>query len=843
MSRVNTNSLMNENKSNSKAKDTKIKPLQKEYSLNSVKEFVQDWEEDVTERTFILSESKSSKWTYKNAVKCTIYHTPFDKIMIQFVSYVKSNPLSDNDYFKYYEAYFKGKGLDVKHFRHDVKKLKEYYKKIEEELKTAKKENRKPIPLFGRQAWERCVLFMMLKLNGLYRSEYDKLFHVGEEKFREYNPLTSLPSVLRSVLPFKVKEFDIKQANPTFIFKELGIEPFDVYAVLMQSKGITRSQAKREFNMLINMRNGNSMSIDEVRDQLRPIYGDRVNEVVTGERYNNRGRMFEDMAKHEKEAIEEFIKANNLKNYVRLHDGLFVLDSTECEKMEFGIVKFGVKEVTAPEVVNNYELFYKIESTDDGEDKLIINPDLYARFFEQENFTRISEEGKDELTITKNENKIVKRYNWETDTIRFLQDHINEYEPARISLIRNNISTDMARIKGGYKLLEGQPLELHRDTKEAKFIPFKNGVAKITTDEVNMIDYDDENIGFFMESEPLKHNFQYSEERANKSVFKDFLFRAIIGRETPKPADELTEDEKHRIRAFCSMIGYMVSNYKNPSESYAIILSDEGATINKRQGRRGKGLVQKAIQQVTVFNTSGGDSFDSGYRHRYGNLKKEHDVYIVDDVPANFHYKSFYSEIKEGITIEPKGKNAITLPFEWTPKFIFSTNYALPFDKEDTSTIDRFIEYQFTDYWSIDRKPNEVYKHNFFTDWDEEQWNEFYSFIVECVQLYLADGLMRINYDKTEDNYRAYFFNEIMEEEFIRIFDLMKERERFTAGDFLKEYQKFDNPLMKEKFFHKNNVKKLIQLYLEKHPDLHVRYIEYKREWLFESSNTENIPF
>lgn len=830
-------SLKDGNEDNSKAKDTKIKSINADYSLNSIKEFIQDWEEDFIERMFYKSKTTRSNWDYRFAKKCTSYFEPLDKLIIQYKDYIKSDPLNKNDYFKYCDAYFRGKKLDIKYFRHDVEKLNEYYKKIDEEFKTAKKENRKPIPKFSGQAWERCVLFMMLKLNGLYRSEYDKLFHVKEDKFREYNPLANLPSVFRAVLPMAVKECDIKQANPTFIFKELGIEPFDVYA----KYGGCREKAKKKFNSLINMHSEKSMSIDEVRDQLRPIYGERVDEVITEQRFNNKGKMQMDMAKHEKEAIEQFVKANNLKNYVRLHDGLFVLDSTECDTMEFGIVKFGVKQVTPPAIVNNYKLPYKFKTTNEGKEKLITNPVMYADFFKQENFNRLKEEGKDEISILKNDNKIVNRYNWKSETIYFLTQHINENDKYKIERLKNRFSKDLGDIMAGFKLIKGEPLNLHRDTKEAVYIPFKNAVAKITVDEVNMIDYSDENIGFFMESEPLKHNFKYSDESANKSVFKDFLFRAIIGRETPDTEDELTKEETHRIHAFCSMIGYMVSNYKNPSESFAIILSDEGATIKVRRGRRGKGLVQKAIEKVCVFNSSGGDTFDAGYRHKYADLKKEHDVYIVDDVPAKFPFKSFYSEIKEGITIEPKGSESVTIPFEWTPKFIFSTNFALPFDEEDTSTIDRFIEYQFTDYWSIDRKPNEVYKHNFFTDWNEEQWNEFYSFIVGCVQIYLDNGLMRINYDKTEDNYRAYFFNEVMEEEFIRIFELMKERERFTAGDFLKEYQKFDNPLMKEKFFHRNNVKKLIEVYIEKHTDIKIRYSERGREWIFESN--DNIPF
>lgn len=837
----NTNSL-NKSLPTRQAQDPTVKPIRQPYSLESHKAFLQDWETDFVQRMFEKSKSTRSNWSFRFAKECTSHFEPRDKVLIEYHDFIKTNPLSKNDYFKYCDAYFKGEKLNIKYFRHDKEKLKEYYQKIDKERKKAKEENRKPRPLFSRLAWERYVLFMMLKLNGLYQSEYDELFHVKEKKYREYNPLTSLPSVLRSLLPMKVKEYDIKQANPTFIFKELGIEPFDVYAKIMKDAGISREQAKKEFNMLLNYHKDvkGGYTIDKVRGYLSLIYGDRVDEVITEERFNNPGQMQMDMAKHEKEAIQAFVKANKLKNYVQLHDGLFVLDSTECDIMEIGIVKFGVKQVTPPAVEKNTPVnFYIIKTDEEGYTSVITNPNLYAEFFKQSGFIRLSEENKDDISIIKNENKIVNRWNWETDTVYFLSENINE-SSVLTSAVKNTIALDTSQIKGGLKLLEGKPLKLHRDTKEAVYIPFANGVARITADEVCMIDYDDKSIGFFMDCEPLKHTFEYSEKSANQSDFKDFLFRAMLGREASE--DDLTDNEINILISVCSMIGYLISNYKDPSETYAIIFSDAGADEKSRKGGRGKGVLQTALTKVRPSITKQGDSFKTDYTHKFSDLKKEHDVFIIDDTPASFKYNSFYSEITGGINAERKGTEADQIPLEWTPKFLFSTNFAFRVNKEDSSTTRRFLEYQFTNYWNANHKPKDVYKNSFFNDWDSEQWNSFYSFIVECVQSYLTNGVSQIEYDKARDNYQAYFHNEIIEEEFERIFNLMREREEFTAGDFLKEYQQFNNPLMKEKFFHRNNVKNLIQVYLGQNTDIRIRYVDRSRKWKVEAENVDTIP-
>src|SRR5699024_11768466 len=129
--------------------------------------------------------------------------------------------------------------------------------------------------IFSQSNWERYVLFMMLKFSGLYKSEYDSMFHVKNDNNgnREYNPLTNLPSVLRQSLPFKIKEYDIKQANPTFLLLELGMEYFDVY----EKMGGDREKAKTRFNMLINYHKDAEVKIplEKARKGLEKVFGER----------------------------------------------------------------------------------------------------------------------------------------------------------------------------------------------------------------------------------------------------------------------------------------------------------------------------------------------------------------------------------------------------------------------------------------------------------------------------------------------------------------------------------------------------------------------------------------
>src|SRR5690554_4052738 len=95
-----------------------------------VSDFISDWKTTFTERIKNLSKSRKQDFTFSDALKrCADQRSELDKTMIQFLKFINSNPLKDNDYFKYVNSYKKGKKLNAKFFRHDLDKLQEYYNK------------------------------------------------------------------------------------------------------------------------------------------------------------------------------------------------------------------------------------------------------------------------------------------------------------------------------------------------------------------------------------------------------------------------------------------------------------------------------------------------------------------------------------------------------------------------------------------------------------------------------------------------------------------------------------------------------------------------------------------
>lgn len=77
---------------------------------------------------------------------------------------------------------------------------------------------------------------------------------------------------------------------------------------------------------------------------------------------------------------------------------------------------------------------------------------------------------------------------------------------------------------------------------------------------------------------------------------------------------KLSDNKQCDLRAFHSMIGYLVSNYKNPAKTPAIILSDDGADDESRRGRRGKRYLLKLFVCLKKSVIRGGLEFDPTYR-------------------------------------------------------------------------------------------------------------------------------------------------------------------------------------------------------------------------------------
>jgi len=159
------------------APSRKVTPKSKQSKdKKSVSDYVAKWKDKFIESNRIVSKSRKTHYTYWDAVKFSKRNrsrSNLDKVMIKYLKFISSNPLKDNDFYKYVNSYQQGKKLDPLYFRHDLERLQYYYDRVNED------KNYRP---FNIKNFKRYVLFMMLKFSGVYDTEiHDDLFNVKKD--------------------------------------------------------------------------------------------------------------------------------------------------------------------------------------------------------------------------------------------------------------------------------------------------------------------------------------------------------------------------------------------------------------------------------------------------------------------------------------------------------------------------------------------------------------------------------------------------------------------------------------------------------------------------------------
>lgn len=745
---------------------------------------------------------KNTEFTLSESLKYKHKGSERTKVIIEAYNFLSKSPLHNNDYYKYFNAYVTDEvKLDPEYFKHDLKKLNGYYKKFDD----------KKLNPFIENKYREYVIYMYLKLTGCYKVEDDKIFNVTMRGSREYNPLTNIPSVLRGELPFKVKEYDIKQAFPTFIDIELNSN--------FRNK-VYEALTKKEFAIALNSHKESKVSLQDARKTLGKVYTNKVEEVLNSKRYNEKGKAFNDLAKYESEYINKFVTVNNLSNFARLHDGVFVLESTNVEYTQFDKVEFAIKECITPEVINNKVLFYSF----DDKGKVVLTPTAISKFLLQEKFIRI-DSSDDKVQLLKNTNNVIDYFNYKTNIVSFLESKIVEVDKAKVkdAIARHNFST----IAQSYNLIPATKLEYYRDSKTGFGLPFKNEFIyfdNLDKFELKTKQYNEVK-GFFTPHPVQTKNFVYTDEIGD---FEKFLFRASTGAKDYEVNDI-------NFQAICSIVGYLSTNYKKPNDNPIVVLTDEGANEENRNGRRGKSLLSLALGQVTKKKVKGDNEFDPTYRHVFADLDKSYNLYVVDDVSAGFKYNSLYTVTTGSIGVEPKCKAGFEIDFKDSPKFMITTNYIFRLNKNDASSVARFVEFKFKPYYSNSLKPEAEFKGLFFEDWDDLEWNKFYSFIYRCVFNYLKSGIIRIDYNKDEDNYKATF-NDAREDLMNNILKtLTKHNKPFTVTKVLEQIRLYDWSITNDKFINVNSAKNLVNLFIASNEQYqNYKYVQRNREWSVE---------
>ena len=267
-------------------------------------------------------------------------------------------------------------------------------------------------------------------------------------------------------------------------------------------------------------------------------------------------------------------------------------------------------------------------------------------------------------------------------------------------------------------------VNVRRDKKDAMQLYFQNCIVKITGNKIKTHPYTDLD-GLIWESQIL--NRQYlPKETDRESDFKKFVFN-------------ISNQETERYMSICSVLGFLIHNFKSPGYCPAIIFNDEVISDNP-EGGTGKGLLVKAVEQFIKTVVIEGKTFNFDKNFVYQEVNADTMLLSFQDVNKTFNFERLFSVLTDGINVEKKGLQSIHYSFYDSPKIAITTNYALRGD--GSSHRRRKFELEIAQYYSDTKKPEHEFDKMFFIEWDADDFQLFDDFMIECAQFYLTNGLV-----------------------------------------------------------------------------------------------------
>jgi hypothetical protein len=286
------------------------------------------------------------------------------------------------------------------------------------------------------------------------------------------------------------------------------------------------------------------------------------------------------------------------------------------------------------------------------------------------------------------------------------------------TLIRNNQLFTVNFLE----FLITKQIYFNEDTINRGYFYFRNGFAEVTKDNSLIKNYSELEYCIWRK-QIIERDYQINLKRP---VFEEFLHN-------------ICRNDVKRYEALKSGIGYLLHNYKDPSLAKAIIFIDEKMSEGAF-GRSGKGLVIKSVAQVRNTVIIDGRNFNPSKNFAFQRVKADTNILALEDINDKFPFEKLFAIITDGLVIERKNKDEIFLSFKESPKLAVSTNFTIK--GIDDSTLDRQFIVEFSDYYNMYHRPVHDFGRYFFEGWDEDEWSSFDCFMIECLQFYLANGLV-----------------------------------------------------------------------------------------------------
>jgi hypothetical protein len=466
------------------------------------------------------------------------------------------------------------------------------------------------------------------------------------------------------------------------------------------------------------------------------------------------------------------------------------------QKLKSGIAKDDIKKQLGvaddiiddikEEIASGDDVFWMVDS----KKGIQIEPIKYSEFLVKSGFNKYYPENAERPTFVRvKENKV------RLSSTEQIKDYVLNY-----LLDKNEVAVWNYCSRSPYlfnenhlNMIDSIDIFMLQDTKDASYIPFKNGVVKVSKDQVKVMSYIDVD-GYIWENQIIPRDFTFIKESTND--FQDFV-------------SKVSADDKERILSLESTLGYLIHSFKDKTDQKAIIFNDQEIDDNPNGGS-GKSLMLAALGYFRRVVKIDGKAFNPGKSDFvYQRVNLDSQILAFDDVKRNFDFEQLFSIISEGITVNRKNKDEIFIPFDRSPKIVITTNYVI--SGAGSSHDRRRHELEFFQYFHSRRSPLDEYGRLLFDSWNDDDWIRFDNYMIKNLQLFLANGLTKsisINadakrfiqstskdfYDWTEEGnlgLNVYHYNSGVMQQFTSEFNGWKDLESRRFLKWVSEYANY----------------------------------------------------
>lgn len=391
-------------------------------------------------------------------------------------------------------------------------------------------------------------------------------------------------------------------------------------------------------------------------------------------------------------------------------------------------------------------------------------------FLERRGFHRYDRPNTDEYEFLQLESGVAK-----VVPIHQIVDYIYNFTKDCLPIkIRELLLAGGTQYLGPYQMarLEVFKGQLYQPERGIDYLFFSDQAWEITEGAIRSIDYRDIHFTLWSDQKHVEQavsltgplinvsrddegRFYYKLTAAGEQCdFLRFLVNAsnFTWRKTDISDEEASDNAQHLVSKLCAF-GYLANAYKDKSTAKAVVAMDgKQQDFDEANGRTGKSLFGEALRRVVKNKQLNGKELGNSNTNRqfiWDGVTEKTKLVIGDDLLKDFDFDSLFSLITADWTVNPKGHTSYTIPFSQSPKIFLSSNYAIAGDGSSYSA--RMWLLAFADFYSDTHAPIDDFKVLFFEEWDTVQWNLFWNFVSQCIQLYFRFGYVPAPDDRLEE--------------------------------------------------------------------------------------------